>query len=122
MHRFLLGLALLALARAVPREKPFILFAAYPLVGHTTPLVFQAAEVARRGIASRVVVANTAFIGSPQAELAQMFTSPSGEAYGLNVEFVEVGFVNVTAKTVSKADLFVTGKDVRMPWAILLYF
>lgn len=108
----LLLLLAAAAAASASTHKPFVLFAAYPLVGHTTPLVHIAIELAKRGVAGRIVLANTAFPGSPQREIQQMFAA-GGEAYGLGLEFVEVGFSpNMTAKTVSFGESFLKTTDV----------
>ena len=84
---------------------PFILFGSQPLVGHSYPLAMAAVALWRRrdgingiGPHPRVVVACPAFIGSPHAEIRDIFFSPDGDAYGTDVEFVEAGFVNRSAE------------------------
>jgi hypothetical protein len=111
--------AFAAVASSGFAQQPFVLFASYALVGHTTPLVNQAAELARLGVAGRIVVANTAFIGSPQPELSRMFTEPTGEAYGLGIEFVEVGFVNETGKRLGRGDFFSETDSVRALFCLI---
>lgn len=111
----LLAAAAVVSAAAQESRKPFVLFASYPLVGHTTPLVFTAAELARRGVAGRVVVANVGFQGGPHPELLRMFNEPSGEAYGTGVEFVQVGHTNRTAKGIVDTSPFLDNSDVRCP-------
>ncbi len=107
-----MAVAILALQCAgapTPTPNPFILFASIPLVGHTTPLVYEAAALARMNVAGRIVVANTAFVGGPQEELTRMFEHPEGEAYGLGLEFVQVGFVNLDARHLVNFDVAIHG-------------
>jgi hypothetical protein len=91
-------------------KDPFVLFASSPFVGHATPLALQATALWRRrssdggvGDGARIVVATTAFHGSPHHALHDMFREEGGEGFGTGVEYVEVGFVNVTASTLVPA-------------------
>jgi hypothetical protein len=87
-------------------KDPFVLFASNPFVGHATPLALQATALWRRrssdggvGDGARIVVATTAFHGSPHHALHETFRKEGGEGFGTGVEYVEVGFVNVTSST-----------------------
>ncbi len=87
-------------------NKPFVLFAAMPLVGHLMPLVFQAQELTSRNATRRVVVATNRFVGSPHKELQLMLNADDRARGEMEVEFVEVGFMNETSKSIVRADVF----------------
>jgi hypothetical protein len=105
MSRFTVTVTLCVLVRVVvAAAAPFVLFASQPMVGHVSPLALEAAALWRRresvnglGTNARVVLATTAFVGSPHLAVADIFHSVEGDAYGTGVEYVEVGFVNTTA-------------------------
>jgi hypothetical protein len=96
-----------------------------PLVGHTTPLLFQAAELARRGDARRVVLTTPAFIKSPHAEVSHLIHTASeanaAARYGVpgvELEFIEAGFVNLTSRNLAGGTVSASGDLPVRPSAI----
>ena len=102
--------------------KPFVLYAAVPLVGHLTPPLLQAQELASTGRARRVVLSTLAFQGSPHHEIHNLLTSPDRARGEVEVEFMEFGFVNRTSKTLVKAQGFSqTQASVSVPFCASIY-
>ena len=109
-----LALACAAFASAPSSLKqnaaPFVLFGAMPLIGHATPVIFEAAALARRNVTSRIVVATTGFDGGPHGDLNSMFNALDGEAYGLGIEYVQVGHINADKHNLVNFDVAVDSK------------
>jgi hypothetical protein len=111
-------------ARAAPLPDAdggeMVLFVAVPLVGHLTPLLLQAdALAAKRDPPRRVVVATSAFVGSPHPELLRLMDELPSFRRGW-ASLVEMEFLNVTASDLTYRATYALNTTVRPAHAFAL--